>query len=276
MMQAAELLQLLGSETWRLYVDLDRQHLGSAAFDEGLRGVREPGFLASMLAAHHRALGLVGEPLDARALAALHDDVLGHAPEAPRTWRNHASWVGVPRAGIEPRVRARWDVWGVRLDPVAPTRPGYVRLVLAPPPTATTWDERLDACLQAGQQHVRDAAPEGKLLAIAQLHQDLELLHPTADANTRRHLLVLQKLLVEAGFPPALLTEPNHVYGLAPRSWARCLQEGIERTRAVHHALQRGMDVPAMLRSFDIAHRPQGVEHGRFHQIEAAQPRYLA
>lgn len=257
-------------DTWRLYIDLDRQHQGSGAFDAGIGGVREPGYLRSMLDAHAWLGRRADGPFGVQDYEALHRIVTAHAP-TDATWRPGRSWVHVPRVVLEPARMPCWRRLDVTLDAGAPARRGYVRVVMAR--HAGNVDrlvETVAETLEAGHACIAAAQTEAaRIAAVATLHRELELLHPTPDANTRRHLVLLQHLLARAGCPPSLLTEPNHVYARSAATWARCVTEGIARWRAVTHARQRGRDVAAALTAFDVRMRPLGWELGGWHRPEA-------
>ena len=274
-MNANERMWMLGADTWRLYLDLDRQDRGSAAFDAGIGGTREPGYMASVSAAHEYAAERAEATITIDDYRALQGLVSQHA--APdEFWRPGRAWVHAPRVAIEPGIEEEWTALGVSIDASAATRPGWVRIMLplhAGDPEALA--EVTIEHLNEGQRAIDAARSEDRMLEIARLHQRLELLHPTRDTNTRRHLVVLQWLLARAGFLPSLLTEPNHVYCRRPDSWARCIREGVARTRAVHHAHQRGLDVAKVLTDFDVRHRPLGSGIGRWHRPESVRAEWV-
>lgn len=72
-----------------------------------------------------------------------------------------------------------------------------------------------------------------KLLEIAKQHRWLEYLHPYSDGNTRVSLLVLNKLLLENGFSPAILAQRNDAPYNSDASWSRVIREGMERWQAI-------------------------------------------
>ena len=268
-------MDVLGRDTWRYYIDLDRQDRGSAAFDEGIGGTREPGYLASVLAAHDYARARIGQAIGLEDYVELQNLVTQHEPP-DELWRPGKAWVQAPRVALEPRIETIWEPLGVSIDEEADTSPGWVRILMTHHAGAV---DALEAdvvrMLAEGQAEIEAATGPEALMAIARLHQALELLHPTRDTNTRRHLVLLQWLLANAGYLPSLLTEPNHVYARHPASWARCIDEGTDRTRAVHHAHQRGLDVAEVLTAFDVRRHPIGSGIGRWHRPEAPDAGWL-
>lgn len=68
-----------------------------------------------------------------------------------------------------------------------------------------------------------------KLAVIAQTLQDLELIHPFEDANCRTVVMLLSiKLLLENGFTPAILTDPNKFDGLSITQLVQELKKGMD------------------------------------------------
>lgn len=243
----------LHEETWRLYVDRDHQHLGPMVYDLGRHGRdREPGYLASMARAHRAASAALGEPTDRRLLQRLHEAALGHA-DARLAYRDKAFHVTVDAARLQPGSRRWLASCGVTLDPFDEDGRARLRVVFEPlggREAATV--RRLEAALDRGRRELAAAArggPRARLLAIARLHARLELLHPTEDGNTRRNLVLLNKLLVEQGHWPVILDEPNDVVVLGDRGWAAAIERGMARFRAAARAVAHGDDVAeAMLR----------------------------
>ncbi len=69
---------------------------------------------------------------------------------------------------------------------------------------------------------------EQKLLLIAQTIQDLEQLHPFKDANCRVFVMViLNKLLIENGFPPCMLFDPNCFDAFSPSQLVDEIKKGM-------------------------------------------------
>lgn len=86
---------------------------------------------------------------------------------------------------------------------------------------------------------------------IARLHKNLEYLHPFKDANTRTNLALLNKLLVEYGFEPVILDDPNQSYTQTVDEWAGLLQRGMDRWSEVLLAQVEDLDVTKAMLDFD-------------------------
>lgn len=241
------LFDVLGDETWRLYVDLDSQEHGPSAYDRGLgKGSREPGYLASMANAHRYVRDTLAQPLGIAFFEELHRITLAHAPPT-ETYRVGRSSVGIHRDRLEPGIEGVWRDHGAVLE----EKDGKLRLHFETR-TADVFRgllamaiERLAASLSAS------AGVAERLFAIATFHQSLELWHPTRDGNTRRHALVLAKVLVTAGLTPAIVTEINDVYVRQPESWARMLAQGMDRWSVIRRAITDGEDVEEAMVAFD-------------------------
>lgn len=229
-------------------------------YDLGRHGREpEPGFLASMARAHRLASSQLGAPLDRALVQRLHEAALGHA--GPRlAYRDHAFHLTVDATRLQ-RGSTRWlTACGVSLEPIE--QDGRARLRVVFEPLAGGEEaivRRLEAILAAGRRALAAATRrDARLLAIARLHARLELLHPTDDGNTRRNLVLLDKLLVEHGFWPVILDEPNDVVVMDDRRWAAALVRGMDRFRAAARAVACGDDVGESLRRHDHARGRRG------------------
>lgn len=248
----ATVFDALGDEIWRQYVDLDSQDCGALAYDLGLgKGSSEPGYLASMARAHRLARSQLGERLTVDFFQALHRATLDHAPPA-EAYRTGGAWVGIHRDRLEPGIESVWARHGASCaaDPDDPSgRRSRLHFAVEQP---EAWASRVEAGIAALYREI-DAAPDAlaRLAAIATFHQSLELWHPTRDGNTRRHTLVLDKLLVEHGETPVIMTEINDAYVRLPSSWARMVMQGMRRWRVVQAAIQNGDDVETCMHELD-------------------------
>lgn len=238
----------LGDETWRMYVDLDSQEHGPLAYDRGLgKGQKEPGYLASMARAHAVARASLGRRLDLEIFEELHRASLAHAPPA-ETFRPAFAWVGVHPDRMEQGIE---EIWAAHDTVVDPREDGRMRIRFGTcEPDAMR--ARLEDAIEALYRAIDGArSPRDRILAIATFHQHLELWHPTKDGNTRRHTLVLDKLLVDHGETPAIMTEINDAYVRLPASWARMIVQGMNRWRVVREAIAHGEDVEERMQAFD-------------------------
>lgn len=238
----------LGDETWRAYVDLDSQDHGPLAYDRGLgRGPKEPGYLASMARAHVFVRAALGSPITLPFFEALHRTTLAHAMPS-ETFRPVNAWVGIHGDRMEPGIE---EIWADHEAVLQPQDDGRLRLrfALREPRVMIEQIERAidDLYRELGQARSR----HDRVLAIATFHQHLELWHPTRDGNTRRHTLVLNKLLVDHGETPAIMTEINDAYVRLPASWARMILQGMNRWRVVRDAIANGEDVEERMQAFD-------------------------
>jgi hypothetical protein len=77
-----------------------------------------------------------------------------------------------------------------------------------------------------------------RLSAIISLYESLEAMHPFKDATSRTNHLVLNKLLVENGFDPAILNEPNSPTS-SSEEFGRHVVESMEQTREIAGADRR-------------------------------------
>lgn len=238
----------LGDEIWRQYVDLDGQAHGPRAYDRGLgKGPAEPGYLASMASAHRVIRESLGQPLTVDFLAELHRTSLAHAAPAA-TYRTGSSSVRIHRDRLERGIERIWAAHDVNAEE---QNDRVVRLVFAPRPP-----EAFASCIESGlgklyAELARAEDATARIRAIATFHQSLELWHPSSDGNTRRHALVLAKLLVESGETPAIMTEINDAYVRLPASWARMIVQGMRRWRVVRDAISDGDDVEEAMQTFD-------------------------
>jgi hypothetical protein len=71
-----------------------------------------------------------------------------------------------------------------------------------------------------------------RFMAIIDLYQALEALHPFKDATSRTNHLVLNKLLAEHGFNPAILEKPNSPVHTR-EEWAVIVLRGCRRGRRI-------------------------------------------
>lgn len=75
-------------------------------------------------------------------------------------------------------------------------------------------------------------ASDLKITAIVSAVQELEQIHPFADANCRTFCLVLlNSLLMQQGFEPAIIDDPNKFDGFSVKELVETVQYGMQETR---------------------------------------------
>ena len=260
----------IGIETWRMYIDLRRQHFGSDVFDSGLHGkAPEPGYVASMANAHRFARDHLGEPMTAADYEQLQSLTRAHSSDATMAgWSSHTDRVNADRstAGAAFEQQILHDAWAGGLDDAykyAQDRGipmGDTFQVTKHPATlnfAFAYEGKSEAASKARIQALFDGfyaalrTTADPLREIAALHKNLEYMHAFKDANTRTNLVVLNKLLVESGFNPVVLDDPNQSYTQTIDEWVALVQRGMKRWRAVRRARTIGLDLEQFMIDFD-------------------------
>lgn len=99
--------------------------------------------------------------------------------------------------------------------------------------------ENLNFCLQKGQAGIGNE--ETGLLELAGLIRWLELLHPFRGGNTRHHIILLNKLLVEAGFCPSILCNRNDAPYRSPAGWKDQIITGMLRWQIICGLIETGL-----------------------------------
>jgi len=114
------------------------------------------------------------------------------------------------------------------------------------PKTAAQLMGRIQACLDECRKDCAAAAedPDVKLRAIALCCRSLEQLHPFPDGNARTiGVLVLNKLLLEQGLPPAALEDANRLDAYSVAEVMQDIKEGQERFALIaRNTAPRGVD----------------------------------
>jgi hypothetical protein len=75
--------------------------------------------------------------------------------------------------------------------------------------------------------------PEEKLKIIATAVQQIEQLHVFPDANGRTSTILLQRLLLQNGFFPAMLYNPNHIDGYSLDELIDEIKKGVNHTKTM-------------------------------------------
>lgn len=83
-------------------------------------------------------------------------------------------------------------------------------------------------------EKITTAETEDEKLRIIVAHvQAIEQLHPFNDGNLRTAYILLQRLLIQNGFLPAMLYDPNFFDGFDVDTLVEMVKEGIENTRRI-------------------------------------------
>ena len=109
---------------------------------------------------------------------------------------------------------------------------------------------RIQDCLDDCRRGCAAAARDTRLMlrAIAACCQDLEQLHPFPDGNARTiGVLVLNKLLLEQGLPPAALADANRLDAFSVEEVVREIEVGQERFGQVVKLMTRPRAGPSWL-----------------------------
>jgi hypothetical protein len=261
----------IGPEIWRQYIDLRRQHHGSAVFDQGLHGKPpEPGYLASMRSAHRLARDGLGERMTAQSYAEIQAASRAHSDDdAMAGWSSSTDRVNADRstAGVdfEAQVRNAWATSATA--PEAWEKVQALGLPMGDTFKLTThpltinfefkYEGKSEEASRARIQKLFDdfyatlRTTGTPLREIARLHKNLEYMHAFKDANTRTNLVVLNKLLVECGYNPVVLDDPNQSYTQTIDEWEALLDRGVRRWRAIRRAPALGLTTEEMLQAFD-------------------------
>ena len=261
----------LGDESWRMYIDLRRQHFGSEVFDAGLHGKPpEAGYLASMAAAHKFARGRLGERMTVADYEQLQGLSRQHSHDAAAAgWSRHTDHVNAdrPTAGAAFEQQILTEAWqgATARDAYAYAQARGIPMgdTFKLQPTAQTvnlsfhYAGKSEAASKARIQALFDGfyaalrVTDDPLRAISALHKNLEYMHPFVDANTRTNLVVLNKLLVECGYNPVVLDDPNQSYTQTIDEWVALIQRGLRRFRAIRRAKTIGLDIEQFMTDFD-------------------------
>ncbi len=246
----------LGKENkWREFIDGKYHHLNDKfCFDKGVPGSHvEPGFIASMESAAIFVESSLGKRIDADWYLQLHRHVAAHFNGAATTtivgqekigmFRNsddHTAWKDLSgEYAMTTAAQAEFERLNEELKREFGPTYGVGTLTYNNPEKTSTYlryqsmsreqfrqvfDKFLNECYQ---ELGKATTPDQKLMAIAKLQQRLEWLHPPCDGSSRTNTLLMNKLLTEHGFHPALLKFPHvsSTYGL--NKWKLYLQQGL-------------------------------------------------
>ena len=247
----------LAAEKWKECIDGKYHHLGKDVFKFGLhQGVKEPEYVPSMEKSYQFVAKYLNKKVDADFYLQLHRFTCGHFDGDPAVYlmgqerlassADRTTTCSGGRAGFTASTPVR--IWSCsrwmpklkkRLDPLT----GWER---------SRWIVILDASSTAIKQcpaarlrrsfnkFMKDfyaeiekaGTPDQKLTAIARLNKRLELLHPPRDGSGRTNTALINKILTEYGFHPAILDQPFVSTSYPLNRWTEYLKEGLKKWEA--------------------------------------------
>lgn len=81
-------------------------------------------------------------------------------------------------------------------------------------------------------QNIKEATSEdAKLAVIVQFVQKVERIHPFPDVNGRVTTVLLQRLLIQNGFLPTMLYNPNYCDGYGQKTFSEEIEKGMRLTK---------------------------------------------
>ncbi|MDP6709254.1 MAG: hypothetical protein QF893_23190, partial [Alphaproteobacteria bacterium] len=102
-------------------------------------------------------------------------------------------------------------------------------------------------CRSAGQSDpALTRIVDDQLMEITRLVKWLEYCRPFYDGNTRNNILILNKLLVEYGFVPAILAQRNDAPFFTDGDWCHYIREGMRRWHLLSCLRQMGLLAPVL------------------------------
>lgn len=252
----------LGRENkWRECIDGRYHHLGREVFDRGLHaGTVEPGFVASMEGAFGFVEQALNRKIDANWYLNLHRHTCAHFNGDPSAFLMGQEKVGVFRNSDDPihctlgnhyavsrSAKAEFEALDRQIAAEFGPAYGLGEMVYTDAFSETV---RLNYKVMDRHQILRifnkflnefyaevegAVTADGKLTAIARLHQRLEWLHPVKDGTARTSTALMNKLLTDYGFHPAILEYPHVSSSYTLQRWKEYLNTGLvawERERS--------------------------------------------
>lgn len=250
----------LGRESkWMESIDGRYHHLGKDTFDRGLHaGTVEPGFIGSMERAFNFVEQAINRKIDANWYLNLHKHTCAHFNGDPSAFLMGQEKVGVFRGSDDPICCTLADYYGVSPEAKAEFEalnreietefgPGY-GLGEMTYTHSFSQSTRLNYKVMSRNQVLRifnkflttfyreiesATTSDAKLTTIAKLHQRLEWLHPVKDGTARTSTALMNKLLTDYGFHPAILDYPHVSSSYTLRKWKEYLQVGLVKWESV-------------------------------------------
>jgi hypothetical protein len=243
----------LGEQKWMECIEGRYHHLGKYVFDRGThQGTVEPGFIANMEESFRFIKNFINFKIDADWYLFLHKHTCAHFNGDPEVFLMGQEKVGVFRTsddniyctlagvyGVTPEARVEFQALDQALKREFGDSYGLGEMVYT---DATQTATRLNyKAMSRDQVHRifnkflnefyqeigRATTPDEKLWAIAKLHQRLEWLHPVKDGTSRTSTALMNKLLTDYGFHPAILEYPHVSSSYGLKQWFEYLKEGL-------------------------------------------------
>lgn len=127
----------------------------------------------------------------------------------------------------------------IKCAPDESVKATYQRLCLGEPwkfraPAPEYIDALIEnTCNQYNSAIITASTSEDKLRVIVSSVQEIERIHPFCDGNGRTSYILLQRLLIQNGFLPSMMFNPNHLDGHSTESVIEELMEGMRLTQAL-------------------------------------------
>jgi hypothetical protein len=250
----------LGEEKWRECIDGTHHDKGKYVFDRGLHGgTVEPGFIASMESAFRFASQSLNRKIDAAWYLQLHRRTCAHFNGDPNIYMMGQERVGVFRnravganfrgtykmtdealkefKALDAEIKRQFgDSYG--LGEFSNRGPGWLFLnykAMTEEQITVLFNKFLSDFYQEIERAGND---DKKLMAIARLHQRLEWLHPVTDGTARTSTVLMNKLLTEYNFHPAILEYPHVSSSYGLNQWFKYLKDGLKKWEQAKAAIK--------------------------------------
>lgn len=248
----------LGGDKWKECIDGKYHHLGKDVFKLGTHldppgRYKEPGYVPSMEEAFKFCAKSLNKKVDSDWYLQLHQITCAHFDGDPEVYLMGQEKVGVFRSSDD---NVMWNLSCIYV----PTQEARAELIaldaritreLGPDYGIGQFDQdstgqciRLTYKKMSGA-HVRKIfdkfltefytevqaaqTPDAKLTAIARLNKHLELLHPPKDGCGRTNTALINKLLTEYGFHPAILDNPYLSSSWGLNQWTEYMKAGLRK-----------------------------------------------
>lgn len=215
-----EIYWALGDQKWKEYVDGQYHQYGRNVFATAAHGgSQELGYVDSQERAAIYVSDTLGQKLTPRMYLRIHSLVAGHFTGDDNNVCMSANNVGVFRRDYTSIQFNCGPISPEGLSEIATIEPSLFIMEESTSGEYTfLYTERTSEDVeqifnQFTNDYYREIAQastdDEKLQAIAWFYKKIELLHPVWDGSGRTDYAVLQKLLVENGFTPTIMHDPN-------------------------------------------------------------------